>query len=319
MINLVLIGCGSYGMNYVSSIAGRGDIALVAVCDANPDARQRAAEAVGAIPYAEVDAALAHPGLDAAVVATPNNLHADITCLAARRGLHVLCEKPMATNLADAERMIAACQKAGVHLMIGLSSRYTAAFREALAMVRSGRLGEVVMVTNRYHYSLSPAVPGRIWHSDPAQLGGGSLIQMGIHSIDRVGWFAGASPVSVAARVAKGGARWAENLALCQILYRNGVLGSVEVAGVASASLNTMTVHLTAGDIVIERDAVRWYDGGWHQAEHPGNALARELDDLVIAVTEDREPFCSGEVALAAHRVCFGAYRSADEGCVVAL
>jgi len=317
MMHLALIGCGGFGMNYVREAVERTDLALVAVCDPNPDARAKAAQTVGAKAYESVDAALDHPDLDAVIVATPNYLHAEIACAAASRGLHVLSEKPMATNLADAERMIAVCREAGVRLMIGLSSRYTAAFREAYALVSSGQLGEPLMITNRYHYALAPAAPGRTWHNDPARMGGGALIQMGIHSIDRVGWFAGAVPEAVCARVAKGGARWSDNLALCQVTYRNGVLGSIEVAGVASANLNTMTVHLTQGEIIIERSAVRWYDGAWHETQHPGNALARELDDLVAAIEYDREPVCSGVVALAAHQVCFGAYRSAKEGRVV--
>lgn len=321
-VHLALIGCGGFGAGHAREIAANPDALLAVVCDTNRDQAQMIAERTGARVYTDYERALDSPGLDGAIVATPNYLHARITCAAARRGLPILCEKPMATTLADARRMNAVCQGEGVALMIGLSSRYDRSFKAALDLVRSGKLGDLLLISNVYYYTPGPVRPGRTWHNDPTLMGGGALIQMGIHSIDRIHWFADADVASVYAQTRKAGGRWSDNVALCTITFSNGALGQIKVAGVASASRNEMTVHLSQGEIIVRRGQVRWYDGDWHKESFPTDVLAAEIEDFVGVILADRhgqprEPFCSGEMALPAHELCFAAYRSAAEGRLV--
>ena len=313
-INLALVGCGGYGSAYVREIAASPDAKLLVACDAKREHAQAAADKTGAQVCTDWERALDVPGLDGVVIATPNHLHSQMACGAAERGLHVLCEKPMATTLDDARRMVRACREAGVVLMIGLSSRYDQAFKRGLELTRSGELGDPELITNVYHYTLGPVQPGRTWHNDPELLGGGALIQMGIHLIDRVAWFAGSEPRSVYALLRKASGRWADNVALCTIAFEGGLLGQIEIAGVASARRNEMAVHLSRGEIVVERRHVRWYDGEWHVESLPADRLALEVEDFCRSIREGTQPACSGEVALPAHELCFAAYRSAAEG-----
>ena len=313
-LNLALIGCGGLGSAYTREIAASPDVRLLVACDANREHAQAAAEETGAQVHTDWNRALDTPGLDGVIIATPNYLHAQMTCGAAGRGLHVLCEKPMATALDDAREMVRTCQEAGVVLMIGLSSRYDRAFRRGLELVRSGELGDPELLANVYHYTLGPVRPGRTWHNEPELLGGGALIQMGIHSIDRVAWFAGSEPQSVYALLRKASGRWADNIAICTVAFEGGLLGQIEIAGVASARRNEMTVHLSRGEIVVERRRVRWYDGEWHEESLSADHLALEVEDFCRAIREGIEPYCSGVVALPAHELCFAAYRSAAEG-----
>ncbi len=317
---LALIGCGRYGSHYIPAILEAPEARLAAVCDANADAASAAAERSGAPTYTDWREALDVPGLDGVVIATPNHLHAPITRTAAARGLHVFCEKPLATTIEDVHASIAACREAGVRLGVGLSSRYAPSFQEARRMLAAGDLGEAEMITNVYHYTLAPAEPGRTWHNDPAMLGGGALTQMGIHSLDRVCWFAGAAPAQVYARILRGSARWADNLALVTIAFTSGLAGAVEVAGVASAPRNLFSAHTSRGQIEVSERRLAWYDGEWHEREYPWPAIhAAEVRDFCAAIREGRETLSSGETALAAHAVCFGAYRSSREAQAVAL
>jgi len=319
-IDLALIGCGRYGSHYIPAIQGTAGARLAAVCDADPAAAAAAAERSGAPAYSDWRKVLDLPGLGGVVIATPNHLHAPITRAAAERGLHVFCEKPLATTLEDAQASVEACRAADVVLGVGLSSRYEPSFQEARRMLGEGVLGKAEMITSVYHYTLGPAAPGRTWHNDPAMLGGGALTQMGIHSIDRVCWFADAAPVQVYGRVAKGSGRWADNLALVTVAFSNGLSGQIEVAGVASAPRNVLTVHTSKGQIEVSERRLAWYDGDWHEREYEWPAVhAAEVPDFVAAISEGREPLCSGERALPAHAICFGAYRSSAEGRAVSV
>jgi predicted dehydrogenase len=312
-LKLALIGCGGYTAAYLRALQNHADADLVAVCDVDLAKAEAAARAVGAQPYVDWQAALATPHLEGAIIATPNYLHAAMTLSAAERGLHVLCEKPMATNLDDARRMVAACRAADVHLLIGLSARYDSAMGAAREQVASGALGSPYLITNVYHYTLQPAQPGRTWHNDPEQMGGGALIQMGIHSLDRVLWFGASPAVRVEAQVRRAGGRWSDNVALCQMVLANGVLGQVEIAGIASAPRNTLTAHLSQGELIVESGSVRWYDGAWHEMSFPRDDMALKVQNLVDVIRGKAGPLCSGEAALPAHEVCFAAYRSSAE------
>ncbi len=312
--NLSLIGCGHYAQGYLKELVRNSRVRLVVACDSNREHAEAAAAQVGAVAMTEWERALDTPGLEGVIIATPNYLHARITQAAAARGLHVLCEKPMATTLEDAHKMIEACEAAGVTLMIGLSSRYDRAFRRALALLQSGDLGEPALLANLYHYTLQPAEPGRTWHNDPAQMGGGALIQMGIHGLDRVCWLAGGAPTWVYAQMVKAGQRWVENVDLVQMTFPGELLGQVEVAGLADAQANTLTIHAQRGEMIVDAGRVRWYDGAWHEEKFPQDYMALEVADFLAAVREHTPPYGSGRAALPAHEVCFAAYRSAAEG-----
>ena len=187
-----IVGCGWVARDYVApGIAATAAARLTAVCDPDPTARQRIAEDNPEIArHADLAAFLATPGLEAVYVATPNHLHRPIVEAAARAGKHVLCEKPMATTLADAEAMVAACQAAGVQYATAFDQRFHAYHRRLRELVRSGRLGEIT--TARVHYACwTPAdwspVAGEAhdnWRVDPARAGGGAFIDLAPHGLD---------------------------------------------------------------------------------------------------------------------------------------
>ena len=187
-----IVGCGWVARDYVApGIAATAAARLTAVCDPDPTARRRIAEDNPEITrHADLAAFLATPGLEAVYVATPNHLHRPIVEAAARAGKHVLCEKPMATTLADAEAMVAACQAAGVQYATAFDQRFHAYHRRLRELVQSGRLGEITAA--RVHYACwTPAdwspVAGEAhdnWRVDPARAGGGAFIDLAPHGLD---------------------------------------------------------------------------------------------------------------------------------------
>ena len=187
-----IVGCGWVARDYVApAMTASPTIRLRALCDPDAEAMRRiAALAPGAVCHVGLDAFLATPGLEAVYVATPNHLHCPLVERIARAGKHVLCEKPMATTLADAEVMVIACQAAGVRYATAFDQRFQARHRRLREMVDTDRLGEITAV--RVHYACwtpgnwSP-VPGEAhdnWRVDPARAGGGAFIDLAPHGLD---------------------------------------------------------------------------------------------------------------------------------------
>ena len=109
-----------------------------------------------ALAYDEFDAFLASGAVDAVYIALPNDMHAEYTLRAARAGVHVLCEKPMATNSREAERMIAACARAGVKLMVAYRLHYEAANLSAIEALARGDIGEPRLLSTSFSQQVMP-------------------------------------------------------------------------------------------------------------------------------------------------------------------
>jgi predicted dehydrogenase len=173
-----VVGCGWLARDHLAPALGG---ALVAACDPHLER----ARALGA-PLAtdDLDALLAHPEVRHVHVATPNDAHAEVVRACAAAGRHVLCEKPMATSLADAEAMVAACAEAGVRYATAHNQRFHPAHVALAELVAAGALGTVTQ--GRVHYACRPPAwwgPAD-WHFDPARAGGGAVFDLAPHGLD---------------------------------------------------------------------------------------------------------------------------------------
>jgi phthalate 4,5-cis-dihydrodiol dehydrogenase len=157
-------------------------VRLVAAFDPRAPARAAFAQYFGAIAYDSAQAVCADPAVQWVYVATPHGLHAEHVCLAAQHGKHVLVEKPMALNLAQADAMIAACERAGTHLVVGHSHSFNAPVRLARQMIASGRYGAVRMI-HAMQYTDFLYRPRRPEELDTAQ-GGGVVLSQASHQVD---------------------------------------------------------------------------------------------------------------------------------------
>jgi predicted dehydrogenase len=152
-LRLGVIGCGRIGQLHARAITGSTRGTLVAVCDVLPERAAAAAAAFGARPYPALRELLAHEAIDAVTIATPDHLHLAPVLEAIAADCHVFCEKPLATSLADAERMVEAAAVRGVQLAVDYNRRFGFAYRQAKALVDAGRIGAVsravIRVTDR--------------------------------------------------------------------------------------------------------------------------------------------------------------------------
>jgi phthalate 4,5-cis-dihydrodiol dehydrogenase len=181
-LRLGIIGMGGAARQLLPSVDKAAGIRLTAICDPLPEVREPIAQRYGAHAVADIEALLALDDVDAVYVATPTDLHAQHVIAAAEAGKHVLCEKPMATSLAQAQAMIDAADRAGVTFNVGHSHSYDEPYRAMRELVASGELGRARLLHNIY-YSDWVYRPRRPEELDET-LGGGITFRQGAHQFD---------------------------------------------------------------------------------------------------------------------------------------
>ncbi|MCX7010656.1 MAG: Gfo/Idh/MocA family oxidoreductase, partial [Kiritimatiellaeota bacterium] len=186
--NIGIVGCGLIGNKRAAALAGAR---LVACADIAQDcATTLAQKHPGATATNDWYELVTRPDLDVIIVATTNNLLAEIACAALQHGKHVLMEKPAARNVVELDRVIAAAQKSHKLVRVGFNHRYHPALHKAHDLLESGVLGPMMFVRGRYGHG------GRLgyekeWRANPALSGGGELMDQGVHLIDLARWFLG--------------------------------------------------------------------------------------------------------------------------------
>jgi predicted dehydrogenase len=145
--------------------------------------------------YENFDEIIKNPAVDAVYVALPNSMHAEYTIRAAKAGKHVLCEKPMATNVADCESMIAACKAANVKLMIAYRCHYEPTNLKAVKLIRDGALGQVQAIESAFGFNIAKGE----WRINKKLAGGGPLFDVGIYSLNACRYLTGEEPADISA------------------------------------------------------------------------------------------------------------------------
>jgi predicted dehydrogenase len=143
--------------------------------------------------YENCDEMRNNPAIDAVYVALPNSMHAEYTIRSARAGKHVLCEKPMATSVADSKAMIQACKDAGKKLMIAYRCQYEPTNLRAIQLIRDGRLGTIQAIESANGFNIKPGE----WRLNKKMAGGGPLMDVGIYSLNACRYLTGEEPTEV--------------------------------------------------------------------------------------------------------------------------
>lgn len=186
------LGTGWIGRHRMEAMLATGAIEAAAFADPSPEgAGQARALAPDAQAVDGLEAMLAL-GLDGIVVATPSALHAEQSIRALEAGVAVFCQKPLGRTAAEVEAVIAAARTADRLLGVDLSYRHTEGMRAIAALVQEGALGHVFAVDLVFHNAYGPDKP---WFYDPAQSGGGCVIDLGVHLVDLALWTLGFPPV----------------------------------------------------------------------------------------------------------------------------
>lgn len=188
-LRLGLVGAGPVVHRYhLRAIRGVPELQPALVVDLNEERAREFAEKQGFLRYSSrLQDLFGH--VDVAIVALPNGAHSLVSCELLSNGIHVLCEKPMARNVAECRAMIDAADRAGTQLCVGHNRRFRSNAQLAKRLIDKGVIGEITHIHaeegSTSDWNRSPI------YFDPVQSGGGALIDVGIHSIDMIRWYAG--------------------------------------------------------------------------------------------------------------------------------
>jgi predicted dehydrogenase len=184
MINAAVIGLGRWGKNIVESVQGKSTrLHFIRGVSKEPESVADFARTHGFELSTDFDEAVADPRVQAVFLATPHSLHVRQIGAVAAAGKPVWSEKPLALTRAEAERAVAACQKAGVPFGLGNNKRCFASMRELKRVVADGTIGEVLHIEGHFTNEHSTRVKGG-WRDDPNESPGGGMTGAGLHVID---------------------------------------------------------------------------------------------------------------------------------------
>jgi predicted dehydrogenase len=278
---------------------------LAAVSRARAELAEAFAREVGARRWhADWRGLVADPGVDGVYVATPVHLHAEQTIAAAEAGKHVLCEKPMAMDLAECDRMIAACRAAGVTLGVAYYRRFYPVVARAKQMIDSGEIGTPVFaqITAFEPFAPRPGDP-RSWLVELSQSGGGPMADFGCHRIEVLTHLLGpvrrvTSIVSTVLLLK----RDVEDTAVALLQFERGATGLVAVTHAAAERQDTLDLFGSRGSIRITAlnsgNMIVRIDGRADRAEsHPpaSNTHLPLVEDFIDSVRAGRAPAVDGE------------------------
>lgn len=320
-LKVALMSCAhTHAVSYASQLGGRTDVELVvADPDGYGDVRGERVvpsyeEAWGAWPE----------GPDAIVVTSANAHHKDLVLEAARRGVHVLCEKPLATTVADAEAMVGACREAGVVLMTAFPVHFSPAVEALRTAVADGTLGEVIGLTGTNNGKL-PA--GRDWFTDVELAGGGSLVDHTVHIAEILDAMFGepATVHAVSNRIlyADRAGEGAETGGLVTLGYASGMVATIDCSWSQPADAPTwgglrLQAVGTGGQLQI--DAFAQHVGGHDQwLPYGTDTDGLLLEAFLDAVRAGEAVAPTGDVGLRTVRVVAAAQESVRTGQPVAL
>ncbi|MBA2254473.1 MAG: Gfo/Idh/MocA family oxidoreductase [Chloroflexi bacterium] len=315
--------------SYLALLPTLPGVQLAGLWDENSTRGRDAAQAHG-IPLLATEAQLLAARLDGVVVASVNAEHRRFVELSASAGVHVLCEKPLATRLDDGRAMVDICAAAGVRLMTAFPMRWSPVVAAMAASLRAGTLGDPLVLEGINTGEMPDA--HRAWFVDPALSGGGAIADHVVHLIDLYRWLLGQEVeevYAVANRILHDGFRAVETGGLVSLRFVGGATATIDCSWSKPRSYPTwggLRLEVTGTNGVIAIDAF-----GQHLTQYGPREVGIEwpfwgsdpnlamLSEFVAAIREDREPAITGIDGLRALEVVEAAYRSIEQGVPVRL
>ncbi len=267
---------------------------------------------------------------DGVIVCSENTRHRPLVEMAAQAGVHVLCEKPLATTRADAQAMQDACHQAGVILMTAFPMRFSAPLQQVKARLDAGDLGRVYCLSTTNQGQMPMA--HRAWFVDPKLAGGGAMMDHIVHLADVLNWFFGTAVTTVYAqsnRILHADSVDVETGGLVALTFADGLFATIDASWSKPLNYPTwggLTMELisekglTVVDAFSQNLNVYRQEPAAHQWAYWGSdANQAMIAEFVAAIREQRPPAVTGEDGRFALEIVLAAYESASTGQPVAL
>ncbi|CAN5462382.1 Gfo/Idh/MocA family oxidoreductase [soil metagenome] len=299
---------------YVNSLGQHANASISGIWDHDAERGSAYAAKLGLTVFATYEELL--NASDAVAIASENVYHGRYGIQAAKAGKHIICEKPLVTDVEEGQEMIRICREKNLRLMTAFPCRFSPAWKNLKAKVKNGDIGAVkaICATNRGR------CPGG-WFTQPELSGGGAMIDHTVHVSDLLRDLLGEEPVKVNAQIGSNmyGQEW-DDTAMVTLEYPSGVFATLDSSWSRPATYKTwgdVTMNVVGETGVLELDmfgqAIELYSA--KSPNHASLGYGSDLDsqlfgEFVSACLEGRDPIVTGEDGLAAAKVALAAYAS---------
>lgn len=340
MTHVGILGGGNISETHARAACELEGVRIVAVHGRNREKSERLARAYGGAAYEELDSFLAHTPMEVVLVGSPSGLHAEQGIAAARRGLHVLVEKPLDVTTERADALTEECERAGVKLGVFFQDRVAPDVRRLKEFVGSGGLGRPLLVSARVRWYRPPEYyAGSRWRGTWALDGGGALMNQGVHTLDLLLWILGGVKSVYAKAFTALHDIEVEDTVAATLEFESGAVGTLEAATCAYPGYpRRVELTGTEGTVVLEGSSLVAADLRTPRAglvvtarESGGNAAAsspvvsdvsghREiLSDFLRAIEAGGVPVCDGREGRRSVELARAVYESSRTGRAVRL
>ena len=309
---------------YIANLRAIPGVEVCGVADEDPQRGAHFAQAYGVPFFPNYEALLASKP-DGVIICSENTRHLPLVQMAASSGVNILCEKPLATTLADARAVVDVCERAGVLLMTAFPMRYSTPLQEVKARLDSGELGQVYCFNATNQGELPTKHRG--WFVDPKLAGGGALMDHTVHLVDIMRWYVGSEAAEVYAQSNKifhANEVGVETGGLEMITFQNGVFASIDASWCRPQYWPTwggLTFEMVTerGAVIVDgfKQNITVYS---HANQRPvwqywGSDMNQAMvAEFIAAMREGRQPGVTGVDGLRAVEVTLAAYESARTG-----
>ena len=322
-MKIAVIGLAGVGRAHVDRWAKSPDAELVGVCDIVPQIADEFALEYSVKGYTSTQEMLDREDLTAISICTPPKIHLALTRMAAARGIHVLCEKPMASTVEDCQEMINVCKSAGVVLQIGHKKRFIPPLLR-LKELTEGEFGPIQYMVHRYPH---PGMSNKDWFWAEND-GGGPILENAVHAADILGFLMG----DVDRVYAEGATFFAPHrkpqidCAMFTLRFKSGAIGVVNAGMVSMGGFSFEDFYVANENGVAEvtgrfdsaetlRYSFRNDPESVQEENHPNfDSFWAEIEHFIKCIQTGSEPRASGEAGMKAVAICRAVKRSAEIG-----
>jgi len=230
MKNIALIGCGRISGKHLESISQlKNDLKLVAVCDIVKECAKNAGEKYGVDRYTDYQKMLERGDIDVVSICTPSGLHPEHGIAAAKRGIHVVAEKPMAITLEGADQLIRTCDQAKVQLFVVKQNRLNTTMQLLKRAVDKNRFGKIYVIQSNVFWQRPQSYYDMTKWRGTWEFDGGSFMNQASHYVDAIQWLIGPVESVIAETATLARHIETEDTGSAILKFRNGVIGTINV------------------------------------------------------------------------------------------
>ncbi|MEG2858093.1 MAG: Gfo/Idh/MocA family oxidoreductase [Clostridia bacterium] len=300
MLNIGMVGCGSIAMSHISVIKENAAAKICAVCDNSPEKATAAAAETGAIAFYDYKEMADAMPLDCVIISLPHALHAPCAKFFAARKINIFLEKPMEVSAQACREIIDACDKNGVALAIGHIQAYFSDNIAAKAIIDSGEYGDLIGMTETRNVLYFTETRPR-WFLNKELSGGGILMNLGAHAVDKIKFFSGSSIKRAVGCAHTAAANTVDGAAMAFLKTDNGIAATINIGGYAATNEYKTMLYLAKGIITIESGTVRvaGSDGVFHDVDTAEEcAVKLQMDEFIARMISKDSPRIGGEYGL---------------------